>query len=86
MKPRGLAASVTAYASPPNLPPLRHMTNQRSLYASRLQSAALYGTDAATVFDYEKQLDAITPEILQAAAKRYFRRNNYVQLVQYPKK
>ena len=30
--------------------------------------------------------DAITPEILQAAAKRYFRRNNYVQLVQYPKK
>ena len=64
----------------------RKNLRENGFWASRLQSAALYGTDAATVFDYEQQLDAITPEILQAAAKRYFRRNNYVQLVQYPKK
>ena len=64
----------------------RKNLRENGFWAGRLQSAALHGTDAATVFDYEKQLEAITPEVLQAAAKRYFRRNNYVQLVQYPQK
>jgi len=64
----------------------RKNLRENSFWAGRLQSAALHGTDAATVFDYEKQLEAITPEVLQAAAKRYFKRNNYVQLVQYPQK
>ncbi len=63
-----------------------HRKNMRenSFWAGRLQSAALYGTDPATVLDYEKQLAAITPELLQAAAKRYLNRGNYVQVVQYP--
>ena len=64
----------------------RKNLRENGFWSSRLQSAALYGTDAATVFDYEKQLDAITPEVLQATAKRYLKRNNYVQLVQYPEK
>ena len=62
----------------------RKNLRENSFWASRLQSAALYGTDPATLLDYEKQLAAITPEDLQAAAKRYLQRDNYVQVVQYP--
>ncbi len=63
----------------------RKNLRENGFWSGRLQSAALHGTDPATVLDYEKQIEAITPEALQVAAKRYFQRNNYVQLVQYPK-
>ena len=62
----------------------RKNLRENSFWAGRLQSAALYGTDPATVLDYEKQLADITPADLQAAAKRYLKRDNYVQVVQYP--
>jgi zinc protease len=64
----------------------RKNLRENSFWASRLQTAALYGTDPATVLDYEKQLAAITPADLQAAAKRYLQRDNYVQVVQYPER
>ena len=62
----------------------RKNLRENSFWAGRLQSAALYGTDPATVLDYEKQLADITPADLQAAAKRYLKSDNYVQVVQYP--
>lgn len=64
----------------------RKNLRENSFWSGRLQSAALYETDPATVLDYEKQVETITPEVLQAAAKRYFQRDNYVQVVQYPEK
>ena len=62
----------------------RKNLRENSFWAGRLQSAALHDTDPATVLDYEKQLADITPADLQAAAKRYLKRDNYVQVVQYP--
>ena len=59
---------------------------ENSYWLGRLQSAALYGTDPATLLDYEKHVDAITPEDVQAAAKRYLKRDNYVQVALYPEK
>lgn len=64
----------------------RKNLRENSFWASRLQSSALHGTDPAKVLDYEKQLATITPADLQMAAKRYLRRDNYVQVVQYPEK
>ena len=65
----------------------RKNLRENGFWLGRLQSAALYGTDpATTILDYEKQVAAITPEDLQATAKRYLQRDNYVQLVLYPEK
>ncbi len=64
----------------------RKNLRENSFWAGRLQSAALHGTDPATVLNYEKQLAAIHPADLQAAAKLYLKRDNYVQVVQYPEK
>jgi zinc protease len=48
--------------------------------------ADLYGTDHARILDFEKRTEAITVNDVQAAAKRYLRRDNYVQVVLYPEK
>ena len=48
--------------------------------------AVALGADPATILDYEKQVAAITPEDVQAAARRYLKRDNYVQVVLYPEK
>ena len=65
-----------------------HRTNLRenAYWLGRLQNAALYKTDPATILDYTKQVDAITTADLQTAAKRYLRSDNYVQMVLLPEK
>ncbi len=65
-----------------------HRTSLRenSYWLGRLQSATLYGTDPATLLEYERQVDAITPVDVQKAAQTYLRRDNYVQVVLQPEK
>jgi zinc protease len=65
---------------------ITHRKNLREngFWLGRLQAAALYGTDPAEILDYERKVAAITPPDLQAAAQRYLKRDNYVQLVLYP--
>lgn len=68
-----------------------HTTHRKSLrensyWLGRLQSATLYGTDPATLLEYDRRVDAITPSEVQQAAQRYLRRDNYVQVVLYPEK
>lgn len=57
---------------------------ENSYWLSRLQSAAIAGTDPATILTFDKQVAAVTPADVQAAARRYFDMNNYVQVVLYP--
>lgn len=64
----------------------RKNLRENSYWLRRLESATLYGTDPATILNYEKEVTAITPADLQAAARRYLRRDNYVQVVLYPEK
>lgn len=65
----------------------RKNLRENGYWLGNLQNAALYGDDPATyLLDYEKQVAAITPEDIQAAAKRYLKRDNYVQVVLYPEK
>ncbi len=68
-----------------------HTTHRKSLrensyWLGRLQSATLYGTDPTTLLDYDRQVDAIAVTDIQAAARRYLRRDNYVQVVLRPEK
>lgn len=51
-----------------------------------LQDAVLNATDPAEVLTYEKRVAALTPADVQAAAKRYLRQDNYVQVVLVPEK
>ncbi|NOR53177.1 MAG: hypothetical protein GQ536_03705 [Candidatus Aminicenantes bacterium] len=44
------------------------------------------GDDPRTLFDWEKSLERITPEVLQKAAEIYFNMENYVQLILLPEK
>jgi zinc protease len=65
----------------------RKNLRENNYWLANLQSAALYGIDPAMyLLDYEKQVAAITPEDLQVAAKRYLKRDNYVQVALYPEK
>lgn len=68
-----------------------HTTYRKSLrenayWLGRLQASTLYGTDPATVLDYDRQVDAITPAEVQQAAQRYLRPDNLVQVVLLPEK
>jgi zinc protease len=49
-------------------------------------NALLYGTDPAELLSYEQRVAAVTPEDLKAAANRYLRNDNYLQMALYPKK
>lgn len=42
--------------------------------------------DPRTLYDYEKSLERITPEMLQKAAQMYLNMENYVQLILFPEK
>lgn len=59
-------------------------TNQ--YWAGKLQNAALYGTDPATLLSYEKRVADLTAAEVKAAAQRYFDMKNYVQVVLNPAK
>lgn len=63
----------------------RKNLRENGYWLGRLQTATLYGTDPATILDYEKQVAAITPDDVQVAARRYLMSDNYVQVVLYPK-
>ncbi|MBC7621056.1 MAG: hypothetical protein H7293_19065, partial [Candidatus Saccharibacteria bacterium] len=49
-----------------------------------LQSAVLLGTDPAKLLEFESDVAALTPAIVQAAAQKYLRQDNYVQTVLLP--
>ncbi len=49
-----------------------------------LQAADLFGTDPAEVLSFEARVAALSPADVQAAAKKYLRQDNYVQMVLLP--
>lgn len=67
---------------------ISHRKNLREngFWLGRLQASVLYETDPAEILDYERKVAAITPQDLQAAAQRYLKRDNYVQVVLFPEK
>jgi zinc protease len=64
----------------------RTALRENGYWLGQLQSAQLYGTDPAEILDFEQRAAAITPDDLKQAAKRYFKMDNYVQVVLYPEK
>ncbi|WP_308807731.1 M16 family metallopeptidase [Pseudoduganella aquatica] len=63
----------------------RKALRENGYWLSRLQGAAVNGTDPAnSILKYEQRVAAIKPSDLQAAAKRYFNMENYLQMVLYP--
>ena len=63
----------------------RKALRENGYWLSRLQGAALNGTDPASAFlKYEQRVASVKPADLQAAARRYFNMENYLQLVLYP--
>jgi zinc protease len=59
-------------------------TNQ--YWLDNLQDAALYRTDPEEILEAEKRIQALDQAGIQAAAKKYFNTQNYVQVVLYPEK
>jgi len=57
---------------------------ENGYWLGRLQSASIAGTDPATILTFDRQVAAVTPADVQAAARRYFNMANYVQVVLYP--
>lgn len=80
----GVEASDLAKVKQNWLTAHRKNLRENGYWLGRLQTAALYATDPATILNYEKQVAAITSADLQAAAQRYLKRDNYVQVVLYP--
>jgi zinc protease len=66
----------------------RHRQDLREnrYWLGKLQIAELYQTDPAILLDYEKQVAALTVDDLKAAALRYLKKDNYVQVVLFPEK
>lgn len=64
----------------------RKSMRENSQWLGQLRTAVLFGTDPARILDFEKRAEAITAADVQSAAKRYLRRDNYVQMVLYPEK
>ena len=62
----------------------RRALRENSYWLGKLNNAKLLGTDPARILSYEKDVAAITPADVQAAAKRYLRQDNYVQVVLKP--
>ena len=66
----------------------RHQTllRENGYWINRLQNALMQGTPLNAILDYEKNVAQLTPAQLQEAARRYFKFDNYVQMVLYPEK
>ncbi len=64
----------------------RKTLRENSYWLRLLDNAVLYGTDPAKMLDYGKMVEAITPQDVQTAARRYLNRDNYVQVLLYPEK
>ena len=57
---------------------------ENGYWLGSLQGSVMDGTDLGEILEYEKRVNAITPEDVRQAARRYFDQRNYVQLVLYP--
>ena len=87
MQDEGVGAADWAKVKQNWLTSHRKNLRENGYWLGNLQNAALYGDDPAIyLLDYEKHVAAISPEVVQAAAKRYLKRDNYVQVVLYPEK
>ena len=64
----------------------RKSMQENGYWMGRLQWASLNGADPASILTFDQRSRAITPGDLQAAARRYFTMDNYVQVVLYPAK
>jgi len=64
----------------------RKSMRENSYWLGQLQTAVLHGTDPARILEFEKRAESITASDVQTTAKRYLRRDNYVQVVLYPEK
>lgn len=59
-------------------------TNQ--YWLNNLQDAILYHTDPEEILQADQRIEALDQAGIQAAAKKYFNTQNYVQVVLYPEK
>ncbi|WP_020652642.1 M16 family metallopeptidase [Massilia niastensis] len=64
----------------------RRSLRENGYWVANLQSALTEGTDPASILEVEKQVQALSTHDVQAAARRYFDTNNYVQVVLNPEK
>ena len=64
----------------------RRSMRENAYWLGSLGNAVLFGTEPARLLSYEKDVAAITIADVQAAAKRYLRQDNYVQVVLVPEK
>ena len=62
----------------------RKSMRENGYWLGNLGNASLFGTDPAKLLNYERDVAAITLADVQAAAKRYLRQDNYVQVVLVP--
>lgn len=63
----------------------RKALRENGYWLDKLHQSVLYGRDLAKVLSYEKDVAALSAFEVQAAAKRYLRQDNYVQVVLLPK-
>ena len=64
----------------------RKAKRENGYWMGQLLSASVNGTDPAAMLTYEKRVNALTAGELKSAAARYFKLDNYVQVVLYPEK
>ncbi|MBC7918832.1 MAG: insulinase family protein [Rhodoferax sp.] len=64
----------------------RKSLRENGYWLNKLQNITVYGSDPARIANYKKLVEAVTAADVQAAAKRYLRRDNYVQVVLHPEK
>lgn len=62
----------------------RKAMRENGYWLGQLQTALLHGSDPAEILAFEKRVNAMTPDDLRQAARRYFDMKNYVQVVLYP--
>jgi zinc protease len=62
----------------------RRSLRENGFWLDKLHGSVLYGRDLAKVLSYEKDVAALSQADVQAAAKRYLRQDNFVQVVLLP--
>ncbi|MRV76526.1 insulinase family protein [Duganella sp. FT92W] len=62
----------------------RRALRENGYWLNHLDGAYANGLDPAKILTFEQRAAAVTPADVQAAAKRYFDFDNYVQMVLYP--
>ncbi|MBY0238551.1 MAG: insulinase family protein [Burkholderiaceae bacterium] len=62
----------------------RRALRENGYWLNQLDASYANGLDPAKILDFEQRAAALTPADVQAAAKRYFDFDNYVQMTLYP--